>query len=271
MQAEGCHAAAIEFEKRAATLVEQIKVETALTSTEKALVDKFSRISELTETIENYKSDLSNQQKEIETLVSGGTGGAKPNSKRGLANAAKLSREAGILEKSMAAAEAEAQKLRKELENLDQDWEARKKERAETKKAADKANSEPPRKSATVTPLRPLNNKKSEEADSDKSDAPKKAEPKTVAAKMMAATKAAAGKRAKSGETSKKKRAKMPDAKEADDGQVEVPEAAVANEAVNGTNGAKNSSGGPKVQKVLSLAQRIRVLQTKLPTDGHLS
>ncbi len=171
----------------------------------------------------------------------------------------------------MAAAEAEAQKLRKELENLDQDLGSSQERVCRNQEGSRQGEFRASAQSATVTPLRPLTNKKSEEADSDKSDAPKKAEPKTVVAKMMAATKAAAGKRAKSGEISKKKRAKTPDAKEADDGQVDVSEAAVANEAVNGTNGAKNSSGGPKVQKVLSLAQRIRVLQTKLPTDGHLS
>ena len=228
---------------------------------DKAITDKVAHISKLTETIQEHKTNLNAQQEEIRSLESSIKDAEKKTDQAASAkNTKKLSENAGALEKSMSEAEEEAQKLHNELAALDKVLEERSKKDDEPKKAAAKSDTEP-RKSATVTPLRKPDATAVKAAtgddaakSDDKTDEKKKVAPKSVAAKMIAA--------AKSGSDSKSKQdEKAKAAASEDSAEEEVKEAAPAK---NGTNGAANGAGGTKVQKVLSLAQRIRALQNEI-------
>ncbi len=239
-----------ELETNAAEALQKSEID-------KAITDKVAHLSKLTETIQEHKNNLNAQQEEIRSLETSIKDAEKKTGPAASAkNTKRLSENAGALEKSMSEAEEEAQKLHNELEQLDKVWEERSKKADAPKKAAEEDKSEP-RKSATVTPLRkPDAAAAKAPADIDPSKDAKKAEdkktvaPKSVAAKMIAA--------AKSGSSDKEKAKK---AAGEDAAKEEVKEAAPAK---NGTNGAANGAGGTKVQKVLSLAQRIRALQNEI-------
>ncbi len=224
---------------------------------DKAITDKVAHLSKLTETIQEHKNNLNTQQEEIRSLETSLKDAEKKTDQAASAkNTKRLSENAGALEKSMSEAEQEAQKLHNELEELDKVWEERSKKADAPKKAAEETKSEP-RKSATVTPLRKpgaaaakaADSKSASEAD-NKAEEEKTVAPKSVAAKMIAAAKSSA-----SDKTQPEEKAK--------DETVEA-EVKAAAPAKNGTNGAANGAGGTKVQKVLSLAQRIRALQNEI-------
>ncbi len=163
LRAEEKYAGAMEFEKRA---------------------------KELTETVKAQKDDLSNQQKEINSLIiSLSDNQEELDRNKAQANAEKLSSEAGVLERSMAETEAEAHKLREEFADLDKNWENRKNRR----KTAKKKRADAPRKSATVTPLRPpaktVTKKSGTACKKQNKSAPKKGVTKTVTTKKSAANK----------------------------------------------------------------------------------
>lgn len=225
---------------------------------DKAITDKVAHISKLTETIQEHKNNLNAQQEEIRSLeTSIKDAEDKTDQSASAKDTKKLSENAGALEKSMSEAEEEAQKLHNELAELDKVWEERTKKGAAPKKAASKAK---PRKSATVTPLHKPDSAKAKTAASngsgDKDDA-KKVAPESVAAKMIAASKAEADAKAKVDEDADE----IEKVDAAESAEEDVKEAAAAK---NGTNGAANGAGGTKVQKVLSLAQRIRALQNEI-------
>ena len=246
-----------ELEAKAAAAEHQTEVERAIT-------DKVAHLSKLTETIQEHKNNLNTQQEEIRSIE---TSLKEAENKVGQPAIAKdtkqLADNAGALEKSMTEAEAEAQKLHNELAELDKVWDARNKKGEAPKKAAskDKEKADKPRKSATVTPLHKPDPAAAKKEAADKPEASsgeaKKIAPESVAAKMMAATKAASDAKPKA-ESAKEKGAKSNAEQVAEE---DVSEAA---EAKNGTNGAANGAGGTKVQKVLSLAQRIRALQNEI-------
>ncbi len=228
------------------------------TEVDKAITDKVAHLSKLTQTIQEHKSNLDAQQKEIKSLETSLKDAETKVGQPAIAkNTKQLSDNAGSLEKSMSEAEAEAQKLHNELAEMDKAWDARSK-----KDANSKAKKDAPRKSATVTPLhKPVPSSDKQDADKEtaetKKDAPKPIAPESVAAKMIAASKTAAG----SGD--------QPDKKDKSNGDSDKEKAAeetadVAVVAKNGTNGASNGASGTKAQKVLSLAQRIRALQNEI-------
>lgn len=246
-----------ELEAKAAAAEHQTEVERAIT-------DKVAHLSKLTETIQEHKNNLNSQQEEIRSIESSLKDAEDKVGQPAIAkNTKQLADNAGALEKSMSEAEEEAQKLHNELAELDKVWDARsKKDAAPKKPAAKAAGSAKPRKSATVTPLHkpdPAAAKKdaaSGPADESASEG-KKIAPESVAAKMLAASKAA---------SDTKQKADKADAKTAKAGKDKTAEEDVAETtaAKNGTNGASNGAGGTKVQKVLSLAQRIRALQNEI-------
>lgn len=248
MQLEERQAMSQQLEQRASALQEQVRVESDLSSTEKALNEKFAHLSKLTETIEAHKNNLLSQQEVIKTLTSTVEQGDAENAlKQAASGAQKLSAAASTLEKSMGEAEKEAQRLQEELAELDKTWEARKGKRQAV-------GAQPGRKSATVTPLRPVATQAAQVAANNGATggAKKKAGGKTVAAKMMEAAKK--GQQAKTA---------APATQKAAESETPQPEAAPQNaDAV--AEGASNGTGAPKVQKVLSLAQRIRALQGEI-------
>ena len=272
MQLEERQTASTELEGKVAVLQEQVRSEAELSSTEKALNEKFAHLSKLTETIEQHKVSLTSQQDVIRTLTStveeGEAGKALKEAAEG---AKKLSVASTTLEKSLGEAEKEAQKLNEELAELDKVWESRKASRAASAKPKAKQT---PRKSATVTPLRPPTkgdeaskagepkpdqakpdapaNQQEAESASKNDDAPekKKKTGKSVAAKMMAA--ARKNQKAKAAPEEVKQPETSEDQGKPEDAAAEME--TVVEEAQTGTGG----------KKVLSLAQRIRALQSEI-------
>ncbi len=227
---------------------------------DKAITDKVAHISKLTETIQEHKNNLNAQQEEIRSLeTSIKDAEDKTDQSASTKDTKKLAENAGALEKSMSEAEEEAQKLHNELAELDKVWEERSKKAAAPKKPAAKTKAKP-RKSATVTPLHKPDAAKAKTAGgngSADSEDEKKIAPESVAAKIIAASKTDADKKAKSDD----KADEIAKVDAAESAKEDVKEAASAK---NGTNGTANGAGGTKVQKVLSLAQRIRALQNEI-------